>query len=109
MKLLSSNIKKKSGNRTPPPRLKKKILYISGHKNAEKASSVSGNGTFQSTLRKFLILQQAEVPTKFMIFSQKKAFLIFWKWETLKKFFIFQETKLSYISGNPKKLSETKK
>ena len=41
---------------------------------------------------------------KFVIFSQKKAFLIFgdmelskfWKTETLKKFFIFQET--SYIS-----------
>ena len=31
---------------------------------------------------------------KFLIFSQKKAFLIFWDTETPKKFFIFQETEL---------------
>ena len=45
---------------------------------------------------------------KFLIFSQKKAFLIFWETKILKKFVIFQETELSYISGNgnrnPKKL-----
>ena len=43
---------------------------------------------------------------KFLIFSQKKAFLIFRETETPKKFFIFQETELAYISGNgnPKKL-----
>ena len=42
---------------------------------------------------------------KFLIFFQKKAFLIFRETETLKKFFIFWEEKLSYISGNgnPKK------
>ena len=40
------------------------------------------------------------------IYSQKKAFLIFWETETPKKFLIFQEIELSYISGNgnPKKL-----
>ena len=37
---------------------------------------------------------------KFLIFSQKKAFLLFAKMETPKEFFIFQETKLSYISGS---------
>ena len=36
----------------------------------------------------------------FLIFSQKKAFLIFQETETPKKFLIFQETELSYISGN---------
>ena len=43
---------------------------------------------------------------KFLIFSQKKAFLIFQEIKTPKKFFIFQETELSYIlgNGNPKKL-----
>ena len=43
---------------------------------------------------------------KFLIFSQKKAFLIFWETETPKKKFTFQETELSYISrnGNPKEL-----
>ena len=37
---------------------------------------------------------------KFLIFSQKKAFLIFQKKNTQTKFLLFQETKLSYISGN---------
>ena len=43
---------------------------------------------------------------KLLIFSQKKAFLIFLETDTPKKFLIFQETELSYISGNenPKKL-----
>ena len=43
---------------------------------------------------------------KFLIFSQKQAFLKFWKMKTSKKFLMFQETELSYISGNrkPKKL-----
>ena len=43
---------------------------------------------------------------KFVIFSQKKAILIFQETETPKNFFIFRETELSYISGNgnPKKL-----
>ena len=34
---------------------------------------------------------------RFLIFSQKKAFLIFRESETQQKFFVFQETKLSYI------------
>ena len=37
---------------------------------------------------------------KFLIFSQKKAFLVFRETESPKKLFIFHETKLSYISGN---------
>ena len=37
---------------------------------------------------------------KFLIFSQKKDFLIFWERETPKKLFIFMETELYYISGN---------
>ena len=42
---------------------------------------------------------------KFLIFSQKKAFLLFKETETRKKFVIFREMKLSYITGNgnPKK------
>ena len=41
-----------------------------------------------------------------LIFSQKKAFLIFWEMKTLKKFLIFWEVELSYIwgNGNPEKL-----
>ena len=50
------------------------------------------------TPRKFLILQETEIPKKFLIFPQKKAFLIFQETETQKK--------IPYISGNgnPKKL-----
>ena len=42
---------------------------------------------------------------KFLIFFQKKGFLIFQETETSDKIFIFQETELSHISGNgnPKK------
>ena len=36
-------------------------------------------------------------PERLLIFSQKKAFLIFSETETLKKFFMFQEMELSYI------------
>ena len=43
---------------------------------------------------------------KFLIFSQKKAFLMFQERDTPKKFFLSKETEVSYISGkgNPKKL-----
>ena len=43
---------------------------------------------------------------EFLIFSQKKVFLIYQETETLKKLFMFQETELSCISGNesPKNL-----
>ena len=43
---------------------------------------------------------------KCLLFSLKKAFLIFWKTKTPIKFLIFQETELFDISrnGNPKKL-----
>ena len=37
---------------------------------------------------------------KLLIFSQKKAFFMFWEKETPEKFLIFHETELSYISGN---------
>ena len=103
--------KKYSGNGNP----EKKIPCIYGNGNLKKASYISGNGTFQSTPRKFLILQEMEILKKFLIFSQKKAFLIFRQMETLKNslyfrkrnFLIFQErhiqnsgiTKLFYISG----------
>ena len=47
---------------------------------------------------------------KCLIFSLKKAFLIFWKTKTPIKFLIFQETELFDISrnGNPKKLLKFK-
>ena len=67
----------------------KKIPYISGNGNPKKASYISGNEAFQSTDRKFLILQETKTPKEFLTFSQKKAFLIFWKTETPKKFLIF--------------------
>ena len=56
-------------------------------------SCILGNGISSSNIKKFLI------------FSQKKAFLVFWEMETPKKFVMFQEMELSYISGNgnPKK------
>ena len=43
---------------------------------------------------------------KFLICSQKKAFLLFRKTEILKKFLKFQETEIFYILGdeNPEKL-----
>ena len=82
MELLSSNNKKFQETEAS-----KKIPYISGNRNLKKDSYISENGTFQST------------PKKFLIFSQKKAFLIFPETETSKNFFIFQETELSYISG----------
>ena len=34
---------------------------------------------------------------KFIIFSQNKAFPIFWETEALKKFLIFHEKELSFI------------
>ena len=42
---------------------------------------------------------------KFVIFSQKKGFLLFKETETRKKFVIFREMELSYIkrNGKPKK------
>ena len=117
MELFSSNIKRFQETETP-----KKLSYISVNRSPRK---ISGNGTFQSTPRKFLILQETKTPKKFLTFSQKKDFLIFWKTEnpkklfivqeveTLKKLFISQEVtfrsrnirkthseKMSYISGN---------
>ena len=86
----------------------KKIPYISGNGNPKIISYILGNGTFQSTLRKFLIFQKTETPKKLLIFSQKKAVIIYYETETPKKslyfrkwnFLIFQETELSYTSGS---------
>ena len=74
------------------------ISKISRNRNPKKACYISANGTFQSTPRKFLILQETKAPRKRVIFSQKKAFLISQERKTSKKFFIYQETELSYIS-----------
>ena len=46
----------------------------------------------------FFMLQETETPNKFLIFSPKKALLIFRKRKPRKKFLVFQETKLSYNS-----------
>ena len=52
----------------------------------------------------FLIFQEMERSgsniKKFLIFSQKKTFLVFRETETPKKVFVFQETELFYILGN---------
>ena len=64
------------------------------------------NGTFQSKLgdikknppEKLSYISGKRNPEKIVIFSQKKAVLIFQ--ETPKQLSIFQETELSYISGN---------
>ena len=56
--------------------------------------------------RKFLIFRNMELANsnikKLLIFSQKKAFLIFWETKTPKKILIFQETEVFYISGKRK-------
>ena len=46
---------------------------------------------------------------KFVIFSQKKAFLIFREKEKPNKFLIFEETERSYISGSNFPYSKNKK
>ena len=48
----------------------------------------------KTTQIKFTILKETETSKKFIIFSQKKAVLIFQKTEVAKKLFIFQETEL---------------
>ena len=65
----------------------------------------------------FLIFQKMELSgsniKKFLIFSQKKTFLVFRETETPKKVFVFQETELFYILGKllyfRKHLSELEK
>ena len=87
MELFSSNIEKKSANGNSE---KHSLYCISGNGNPKKASYISENETFQSTTRKFLILQETKTSKKFLIVSQKKTFLIFHETETPKKFFIFE-------------------
>ena len=44
-----------------------------------------------SNIKKYPIFPETETPKKFLIFSQKKAFLTLQETETLKKFFYFRE------------------
>ena len=46
---------------------------------------------------------------KFLIFSQKKSFLMFQEMETLRKFLMFKKTELSYISRSNFQSSKNKK
>ena len=102
----------------------KKIPFISGNGKPKKASCISGNETFQSTPTKFILFQETEAPQKILIFSPKKAALIFRETEALrnslfsrngnaKKLLLFQEVAFQarkmkktrsenflYISGN---------
>ena len=87
----------------------KKIPYISGNENPKKASYISRNGTFQSTLRKLIILQETETLKKFLLFSQKKDFLIFWEKRSLKHSLYFRKQNFLIFQETLKKLSETKK
>ena len=64
MELFSSDIKRFQETKTP-----KKFFYISVNEIPKKACYTSGNGTFQSTPRKFFILQETKALKKFLIFS----------------------------------------
>ena len=90
---------------TPP----KKFPFISGNGNPKKASYISRNGTFQSTLRKLIILQETETLKKFLLFSQKKDFLIFWEKRSPKHSLYFRKQNFLIFQETLKKLSETKK
>ena len=87
MELYSFNIKKIQETETT-----KKIPYISRNGNPKRASYISGNGTFQPKppkIKKILpkktpfIFREMEFSNpkmkKLVIFSQKKAFLIFFQ------------------------------
>ena len=56
-----------------------------------------------SQKKAFLLFQKMETLGKFLIFSKKKSCSYFPKNRNPKKLFIFQETKLSYISGETSK------
>ena len=64
----------------------KKNPYNLGNGNPKKASHILGNGVFQSTPRKYLILQEMETSP-----PQKKTY-------------IFSQESISCISGTPKKV-----
>ena len=83
---------------------RQKISYISGKWNFLALILKNFSYFLKRTL--FLYFRKTETPKKSLIFSQKKAVLIFPETETLKIFLMFLETELSYISGNgnPKKL-----
>ena len=65
MDFLGSNIAKFKETETL-----KKIPYISENRSPKQASYISGNRTFQSTPREFLILQETETSKKFFIFQE---------------------------------------
>ena len=69
----------------------KKIPYISGNGNLKKASYNSRNGTFQSTPRKFLILQETKTPEIPYIMSKESCSYILGNGNP---------EKILYISGN---------
>ena len=54
----------------------RQISYISRNENAKKPSHISGNGTVQSTPKRFRILQEAKTQKKFLHFSQNKAIFL---------------------------------
>ena len=58
-----------------------------------KKENLLGNGTFQFTLRQFLILQETETLEKLLIFSSRKLFLYFSIRKTWKSFLYFKKRK----------------
>ena len=71
---------------------RKKILIFQETGTIKKPPIFCEMELFSPPRENLLILQETEAPKKFLIFSQKKASLIFWELETPKKFFIFRET-----------------
>ena len=57
----------------------KKFPYTSGNRNLKKASYISENETFQSTLIKFIILQETKAPKISLYFLKRKLSLYFGK------------------------------
>ena len=101
MKLSGSNIKKISY-----------IFLYFGKQEPEKISFILRSGNHKQLL-KLQVRKPLNTSSKnkkssyiflyfgkwnFLIFSQKKDFLIFWEIESPQKFLVFQETKLFYIS-----------
>ena len=83
--LLSPNSKNKKNP------LRKNFLYFL----KEKSFSYNSKSTLKKSLY-FLIFQEMELIgfniQRFLLLSQKKAFLMFWEMKTPKKFVIFQKT-----------------
>ena len=85
----------------------KKVVLIFSQKKAFLIFPETERCTFQPKLKKekkpprekFLKLLEAETPETLLIFSKKKAVIMFQEKATPKKFIIFQKTELPYISG----------